>query len=99
MHARTTVATIPANQFDEAVEFVQKSFAPAASEQPGFRGFTLLVDRSQCQVVGITLWDTEANLMASSGAGGYYQDRLAQFRAYVSGTPVSTTYEVALDTR
>ena len=96
MHARMTVAHAQPDRFDEAVAAVQETFLPAARERSGFRGFLLLTDRATQQLVGISLWETEADLRASGGAGGYYQERMARFADLLVGPPTTTSHEVAV---
>jgi heme-degrading monooxygenase HmoA len=96
MYARMTVAQVQAERFDEALSAVQEAFLPAAQEQPGYRGFLLLTDRATQQLVGISLWETEAHLQSSGGASGYYQQRMNEFAALLTEPPTTTTHEVAV---
>ena len=96
MHARMTVANAQPDRFDEAVAAVREAFLPAAQEHPGYRGFLLLTDRATQQLVGISLWETEADLQTSGGAGGYYQERMARFVDLLVAPPTTTTHEVAV---
>ena len=97
MHARMTVAHAQPDRFDEAVAAVEEAFLPAAKEQPGYRGFLLLTDRATRQLVGISLWETEADLNASGGGGGYYRQRMTDFVGYLTEPPTTTTHEVAVN--
>ncbi len=96
MHARMTVAHAQPDRFEEAIAAVQEAFVPAAREQPGYRGFLLLTDRDQRQLVGISLWETEADVHASGGGSGYYQQRMASFADLLVSPPTTTTHEVAV---
>ena len=95
MHARVTMAHPQPDRFDEAVSVVQQTFQPAAREQPGFRCFMLLADRGAHQLIGITLWETEADMAASAGSGGYYRDRMEDFAGLLVAPATTTTHEVA----
>lgn len=94
MYARMTVAQANEGRFDEAVRVVRDAFAPAAREQDGFAGFLLLTDRARQELVGISLWETEADLRASGGTGGYYQQELANFVNLLTGPPRTSVHEV-----
>ena len=96
MYARMTIAHPQPDRFDEALAAVQETFLPAAREQPGFRGFLVLGDRSQPQVVGISLWETEGDLQRSGGASGYYEEQISAFVELLAGPPTTTTLEVAV---
>ena len=96
MHARMTVAQTQPERFDEALAAVQEAFLPAAREQPGYQGFLLLTDRAAQQLVGISLWESDAAMASSGGASGYYQQRMADFVGLLVGPPRTTTHEVAV---
>lgn len=96
MYARMTVAHTQPDRFDEAVTTVREGFLPAAREQPGYREFLLLTDRSTHQLVGISLWETEADVQASGGASSYYQEQMARFVDLLIAPPTTTTLEVAV---
>ena len=96
MHARMTVAYTQPDRFDEALTAVQEAFLPAAQAQPGYQGFLLLTDRATQQLVGISLWETEADLQSSGGTGGYYQQRMDDFAGLLIEPPTTTTHEVAV---
>ncbi len=96
MYARMTVAHARPDRFEEAVAAVQEAFLPAARDQTGYRGFLLLTAREQRQLVGISLWETEADLQSSGGTGGYYQQRMDDFAGLLIEPPTTTTHEVAV---
>ena len=96
MHARMTIAHAQPDRFEEAVTAVQEAFHPAAQAQPGYQGFLLLTDPTQHQLVGISFWDSEAAVEGSGGASGYYQQRMADFRGLLVGTPTTTTCDVVV---
>ncbi len=96
MHARMTVTQAQPDRFAEAVAAVQDAFVPAAREQSGYRGFLLLTDRDRQQLVGISLWETEADLQSSGSGAGYYQERMASFAELLVSSPTTTTHEVAI---
>ena len=96
MHARMTIAHARPDRFDEAVAAVQEAFLPAAREQPGYQGFLLLTDRDQQQLVGISFWETEADVQTSGGGSGYYQQQMADFVGMLEGPPTTTAHEVVV---
>lgn len=96
MYARMTVAHAQPDRFEEALAIVKDAFFPAASEQPGYRGFLLLTDRAQHQLVGISLWETAADVETSGGATGYYRQQMADFGGLLVGPATTTTLEVAV---
>ena len=95
MHARVTMADVHPDRFDAAVTAVTDTFQPAARERPGFRGFLLLVDPAAHHLIGISLWQSEADLTASASDGGYYAPAIAEFNAMLVAPATTTTHEVA----
>jgi heme-degrading monooxygenase HmoA len=95
MHARVTMANVQPERFEEAVVAVKETFQPAAREQSGFRAFLLLADPAARQLIGITLWESEADMAASAGASGYYDARIAEFNNMLVAPATTTTHEVA----
>ena len=95
MHARVTMATVHPERFDEAVTVVKETFQPAAREHAGFRTFMLLADATAHRLIGITLWETEADMTASAGGSGYYDAAIAEFNSLLVAPATTTTHEVA----
>ena len=96
MFARMTTAHANAANYDEALAEVENTFLPAAQGQPGYRGFVLLADRDNNQLIGISLWETEADMQASGGESGYYQERLAHFGQLLAHPATTAIYTVAV---
>jgi hypothetical protein len=65
MYARTTMAHFKPGTSDEALGIVRDAMLPAAAQQQGFRG-ALILSESTDRAIIITLWDTEAALLASA---------------------------------
>ena len=96
MYARMTMAQAQPERFDEAVTAVQDTFVSAAQQKPGYRGFLLLTERDQQRLVGISLWESEADMQSSGGTSGYYQQQLAEFTDLLVTPATTTTHEVAV---
>ena len=97
MHARVTFVQIVPGKLDEAVDRYRDSVLPAAGQQKGFKGLYLLTltDRSAGKGISITLWETEADMLAGENSG-YYQQQLAKFKDVFSAPPVREAYEVSV---
>jgi quinol monooxygenase YgiN len=96
MYARMTTAHAHPDHFNEAVATVQQTFHPAAQRQRGYCGFLLLTDRSSQELIGISLWETEADEQDSGGPTGYYQQEMTAFQELLTASPTTTTYEVVV---
>jgi hypothetical protein len=96
MYARMTVAQAKPDSFDEAVTSVRETFLPSAREEPEYHGFLLLSDRATQQLVGISIWKTEAGMRTGGEAGGYFNEAMDRFLDLVASPPVTTTHEVVV---
>jgi heme-degrading monooxygenase HmoA len=65
MYARHVTVRGSAEKVDEGVKSVQERVFPILKECKGFRAQLLLVDRGKGEVIGISLWDTEEDMLAS----------------------------------
>jgi heme-degrading monooxygenase HmoA len=65
MYARHVSVRGSSESIDEGVQSVRDHVFPILKECPGFRGQMVLVDRDKGELIGISLWDTEEDLLAS----------------------------------
>jgi heme-degrading monooxygenase HmoA len=94
-YARVLTTTVQPGKMDEGMQIVRDSALPTARQQPGFKGGLWLSDHSTGKIISITLWATEADMLAGESSG-YYQAQIAKV-AHVLATPVlREAYEVAL---
>ena len=94
-YARVLTTTAQLSKMDEGMQIVRDSALPAARQQPGFRGGFWLLDRSTGKIMAITLWATEADLLAGESSG-YYQAQIAKVAHVLATQVVREAYEVAL---
>lgn len=94
MHARVTTVQIRLDKLDEAIGIYRDHVIPAAQDQQGFRGAQLLTNRTTGQGLSVTLWDSEADMIAGE-ASGYFQEQLARFKDIFNAPPAREQYEVA----
>ncbi len=65
MYARQVTVKGSSEKIEEGVQSVRDHVLPVLRECKGFRGQLLLVDRDKGEAVGISLWDTEEDMLAS----------------------------------
>lgn len=96
MHARVTTIEMDPARIDEVVAQVEEQDLPAWKGIDGFKGFTLLIDRSTGKVIGTSYWSTQEQMQAS-------EDALAESRQRAADAGGATTpphverFEVGLD--
>jgi heme-degrading monooxygenase HmoA len=94
MFARVTMTEGSPAGIDKAIRFMRETFPPEAKKMKGFKGAYLLVDRKTGKQMAITLWETEADLSASTEAAKRIRAQFVQ-TASVQLTKVEV-YEVAV---
>ena len=96
MYSQVVRANIQPGKMDEGIAVFRDSVAPAVRERSGFKSARLLVDRTGNKIIGISIWESEADrdsLMSS----GFYQEQVAKFAALFAGPPEREMYEVAVE--
>ena len=96
MYARITTFELKPGMVDEGIKMARDSILPAAREQPGFKGLWNMADRSNNKAIAITLWETEADLIACETCG-YYQEQLDKGASLLVGTTGREIYEVVME--
>ena len=95
MHARMMTFQVRPGMIDQMIGLVRDSLVPVAASQQGFRGGFALTDRERERVVGVTLWDSEADMIAGEN-NTYLQGQLGKLADLVESAPVREHYEVSL---
>jgi len=96
MHVRAVTVQIQPGKTQEAIDVVKDSVLPAAKAQKGFQGFYLMTDASSGKGLAISVWETEADMMAGESSG-YYQEQIAKFGGLFAGPPTTDHYELSVE--
>ena len=62
MYARVTIAQVRPGEMDETVGLIPESLYQAFKERKGFKGALLLANKDAGKALGISLWETEADI-------------------------------------
>ena len=95
MYARVTIGQSKPGTSELGIRLHRDSVAPACKQQKGFNGLYLLTDAKTSKSITITLWNTEADMLAAE-ASGFYQQQVAKFKDVLSAPPVREDYEVSV---
>ena len=95
MHARVTMVQSQRGQQDELVRIYQESVVPAAQRQEGFKAALLLTDPHSDKAISITMWESEAAMVACE-TSGYYQEQIRKFGTLFTAQPNREHYEVSV---
>ena len=96
MHARIGRITFSPAKADDVTRHVEASVVPNYEEADGFKGFTLLIDRSGGQAIGISFWESEETMRSSETLGD--QARQGTAEAGEGSDQGPQHFEVAIDT-
>lgn len=95
MYARHVTVHGSPEKVDEAVRSVRDHVLPVLKDCDGFKGQLLLVDRAKGEAVGISLWDTEANMNASEAKVSAARQQTAD-QVGASAAPEVRLYELPI---
>ncbi|HEX2102394.1 MAG TPA: antibiotic biosynthesis monooxygenase [Solirubrobacteraceae bacterium] len=96
MHARMTLIEGSGDRLDEVVGQVESDVLPLLRGQSGFKGFTVMGDRSSGRVVAVSYWNSEDDMRASEEAVRESRERAAE-AVGATGGPRVEHYEVLID--
>jgi len=96
MNARIGRIEFQPDKADDVVGHVRENVVPKYEETDGFKGFTLLLDRSRGDCIGISFWENEDAMRASDALGDQAREGSASVG---SGSDRGKEhFEVAIDT-
>jgi heme-degrading monooxygenase HmoA len=78
MHARTGRVSFSPDKADQLVSHVQETIVPKYESSEGFKGFTLLLDRSSGEGIGISFWESEEAMKATDSLGDQAREGAAE---------------------
>ena len=95
MHARAATFQIQSGKTQEAIDIFNNSVVPAQKAQKGYQGSHLMTDASSGKGLAISVWETEADMLAGESSGGYYEQQIAKFGSLLAGAPTLEHYELS----
>jgi len=98
MHARLLRMQVKPDRIDEAARIFAEEVAPGCRALPGFRGAYFLVDRKLGECLPITLWETEADMIATE-ENRFFQTQLMKFLGLFHHGLVREAFEVTFSER
>lgn len=94
MYARVTTVRTQPGKVEEAISIARDSIAPHAQEQQGFNDLLALASSEDEEVIFLSLWETEDDLITSEDSG-YYEDQLGKLSRILAGRAFREAYEVS----
>ena len=97
MHARVTTLQMDPSKIDDAVAGLEQNDIPMFKGLDGFKGFSLMVDRSSGKAIGLSYWESEDAMNASAEAVKDARAKAAETGG-ATAEPQVEQFEVAIDT-
>jgi heme-degrading monooxygenase HmoA len=95
MYARLLRMQVKPERIDEAARLFTEDVVPACHGEAGYAGAFFLVDRKLGECVPITLWRTEADMMATEESR-FFQNQLMKFLGLFHHGLIREAYEVTI---
>jgi hypothetical protein len=95
MHARLLKMQVKPERIDDAARLFAEDVVPSCRNQAGYRCAYFLVDRKLGECVPITIWETEA-LMLATEENRFFQTQLVKFLGLFHHGLIRETYEVVV---
>lgn len=95
MYTRMLRMKIKPELIDEAARLFAEDIVPNCRGEAGYRGAFFLVDRKAGECVPVTLWETEADMLATE-ENRFFQTQLVKFLGFFRHGIIRETYEVAV---
>jgi heme-degrading monooxygenase HmoA len=96
MHARSGVIEVSADRIDDALEAFKSEQLPRYRDQSGYKGFTMLADRDNGKILGVSFWESADDLRASDELGQEARENIRE-RGGAQAEAVREEWEVVID--
>ena len=97
MYVRAANVSIRPGKMQEVIDLHNDSLIPAAKAQKGWQGSYLMTDAESSKILSITVWESEADMLASESGGGYLQEQVARFDSVFAEPPIFSHYELSAE--
>ena len=96
MYAQVVRASVQPGKIDELITIFRDGVIPAALVAPGFRKAFMFVDRASNRGMGVSLWETEADVTALA-TSGFYQEQVGKLAGVLAEQPDRGVYELVFE--
>ena len=95
MHVRSTTVQIQSGKTQEFIDLYNNSVVPAQKSQKGYQGSYLMTDAGSGKCLAISVWDSEADMLAGESGSGYLKEQIAKINSLLVSTPDFEHYELS----
>ena len=97
MHVRATTVQFQPGKMQEAIDIYKNQIILAAKAVKGFQGAYLMTDAASGKALSITVWESEADMLAGESSSGHVQEAIAKLSSLFAGSPDIDHYELSID--
>ena len=97
MHVRVATVQVQPDKVREAMDIFKNSVVPAQKAQKGYQRSYLMTNASSGKAIAISVWESEADMMAGESGSGYYQEQIAKFGSLFTAPPILEHYELSVE--
>ena len=97
MYVRVATVNIRPGKMQEVIDLHNDSLVPAAKAQKGWRGSYLMTDAGNGKIISITIWESEAEMLASESGSGYLTEQVVKFDSVFAEHPHFDHYELSVE--
>ena len=97
MYVRAATVNIRPEKMQEVIDLHNDSLVPAAKAQKGWQGSYLMTDAGNGKILSITIWESEAEMLASESGSGYLKEQVPRFGSVFAGPPHFDHYELSVE--
>lgn len=93
MYLRMITIRVRPGRMDQAIRIFQRSISPVLHQQEGFISFSLMENRERSELVGMSHWETERDLLALE-ENGFIDQQVAKLSTVLSEPPTGVFYKL-----
>ena len=97
MYVRAATVNIRPGKMQEVIDLHNDTLVPAAKAQKGWHGSYLMTDAGNGKILSITVWESEAEMLASESESGYLKEQVAKFGSVFAERPHFDHYELSIE--
>ena len=95
MHVRVVSATIQRDMMREAIRIYRDEIDPVAKQQVGNLGSYYLTDMKRGKAISISLWESEADMLAGEESD-YLQEQIFKMEGLYTSAPIVEHFEASV---
>lgn len=96
MPVRAVTARVRPDKTQEFIDLLTYSVLPVTKAQKRFRGFYQMNDANSGKSLALSIWETEADMMAGESSS-YYLEQIAKMGIVFTGPPTVEHYELSVE--